>query len=126
MTISTIKNDIKTILLEELQNVYTYSPARPTAPCAIIEAGIPFINVNDDEYDAIYSYNWRVLILVPTSQNDVETTALDSLLDVLIPSIWGFTSVSKLDVDKPFLTEANGATYLSTHINITIDSQGGQ
>lgn len=126
MSISIIKEDIAQILREELQNVYKFSPARPIAPCAILETGTPFINVNDDEYDAIYSYNWRILLLVPTAQNDVETTALDSLLDVLVPTIWANTSVSKLDVDKPFLTEANGATYLSTNINITIDSQGGQ
>lgn len=126
MIIANIKEDIANVLREELQNVYKFSPARPVAPCAILEAGIPFISVNDDEYDAIYSTNWRVLILVPTAQNDVETTTLDSLLDSLIPAIWANTSVSKLDVDKPFLTEANGATYLSTNINITIDSQGGQ
>ena len=126
MNIAGIKDDIADILLEELQNVYKFSPARPTAPCAILEAGIPFISVNDDEYDAIYSTNWRILLLVPTAQNDVETTALDDLLGALIPLIWANTAVSKLAVDKPFLTEANGATYLSTNINITIDSQGGQ
>jgi len=126
MNIAGIKEDIANILRDELQNVYKFSPARPTAPCAIIEAGIPFISVNDDEYDAIYSTQWRVLILVPTAQNDVETTALDTLLDALIPAIWANTAVSKLDVDKPFLTEANAATYLSTHINISIDTQGGQ
>jgi len=126
MNIAGIKEDIANILRDELQNVYKYSPARPTAPCAIIEAGIPFISVNDDEYDAIYSTQWRVLLLVPTAQNDVETTALDTLLDALIPAIWANTAVSKLDVDKPFLTEANAATYLSTHINISIDTQGGQ
>jgi len=126
MNIAGIKEDIANILRDELQNVYKFSPARPTAPCAIIEAGIPFISVNDDEYDAIYSTQWRVLLLVPTAQNDVETTALDTLLDALIPAIWANTAVSKLDVDKPFLTEANAATYLSTHINISIDTQGGQ
>ena len=126
MSIATIKEDIAEILREELQNVYKFLPARPVAPCAIIESGSPFISVNDDEYDAIYSTNWRVLLLVPTAQNDVETTAIDTLLDALVPLIWENTSVSKLDVDKPFLTEANGATYLSTNINITIDSQGGQ
>ncbi len=126
MNIAGIKEDIASILREELQNVYKYSPARPTAPCAILEAGIPFISVNDDEYDAIYSTNWRILLLVPTAQNDVETTGLDTLLGALIPLILANTAVSKLDVDKTFLTEANGATYLSTHINITIDSQGGQ
>ena len=126
MNIAGIKEDIANILRDELQNVYKFSPARPTAPCAIIEAGLPFISVNDDEYDAIYSTQWRVLILVPTAQNDVETTALDTLLDALIPAIWANTAVSKLDVDKPFLTEANAATYLSTHINISIDTQGGQ
>jgi hypothetical protein len=126
MNIAGIKEDIANILRDELQNVYKFSPARPTAPCAIIEAGIPFISVNDDEYDAIYSTQWRVLLLVPTAQNDVETTALDDLLDALIPAIWANTAVSKLDVDKPFLTEANAATYLSTHINISIDTQGGQ
>jgi hypothetical protein len=126
MNIAGIKEDIANILRDELQNVYKFSPARPTAPCAIIEAGIPFISVNDDEYDAIYSTQWRVLLLVPAAQNDVETTALDDLLDALIPAIWANTAVSKLDVDKPFLTEANAATYLSTHINISIDTQGGQ
>ena len=126
MNISGIKEDIANILREELQNVYKFSPARPIAPCAILEAGFPFISVNDDEYDAIYSTQWRVLLLVPTAQNDVETTALDDLLDALIPAIWANTAVSKLDVDKPFLTEANAATYLSTHINISIDTQGGQ
>jgi hypothetical protein len=126
MNIAGIKEDIANILRDELQNVYKFSPARPTAPCAIIEAGIPFISVNDDEYDAIYSTQWRVLLLVPTAQNDVETTTLDTLLDALIPAIWANTAVSKLDVDKPFLTEANAATYLSTHINISIDTQGGQ
>lgn len=126
MNIAGIKEDIANILRDELQNVYKFSPARPTAPCAIIEAGIPFISVNDDEYDAIYSTQWRVLLLVPTAQNDVETTGLDDLLDALVPAIWANTAVSKLDVDKPFLTEANAATYLSTHINISIDTQGGQ
>ena len=58
MNIAGIKEDIANILREELQNVYKFSPARPTAPCAIIEAGLPFISVNDDEYDAIYSTNW--------------------------------------------------------------------
>lgn len=126
MNLSSIKEDVAVILREELQNVYKFSPARPIAPCAIIESGSPFITVNDDEYDSIYATAWRVLILVPVSQNDVETTALDALLDALVPNLWDYTAISKLDVEKPFLTEANGATYLSTGINITIDSQGGQ
>jgi hypothetical protein len=105
--------------------VFTYSPARPTAPCAIIDAGVPFISVNDDEYNAIYSTRWSILVMVQAQQNDLETTVLDTLVDALVPSLWANQAVSKLEVDKPFLTEANAATYLSTRINLTIDSQGG-
>ncbi|CAB4155441.1 hypothetical protein UFOVP660_7 [uncultured Caudovirales phage] len=123
--ITDIKNSIKDILQEHVENVFTYSPARPTAPCAIVEANSPFISVNDDEYDAIYSTNWKILVMVQTAQNDLETTILDNLIDALVPSLWANQAVSKLDVDRPFLTEANAATYLSTNINITIDSQGG-
>lgn len=123
--ISQIKTSLKDIVLGHVENVFTYSPARPTAPCAIIEGAGPFITVNDDEYDSIYSTNWSILLMVQAAQNDLETTVLDTLVDALVPSLWANQAVSKLDVDKFFLTEANAATYLSTRINLTIDSQGG-
>jgi len=44
----------------------------------------------------------------------------------LMDAVDSYIPTPERDVDKPFLTEANGATYLSTNINITIDSQGGQ
>jgi hypothetical protein len=123
--ISQIKTSLKDIVSAHVENVFTYSPARPTAPCAIIDAGVPFISVNDDEYNAIYSTRWSILVMVQAQQNDLETTVLDTLVDALVPSLWANQAVSKLEVDKPFLTEANAATYLSTRINLTIDSQGG-
>jgi hypothetical protein len=108
-----------------IENVYTFNPARPIPTCAIIEPDGPFIEVHDDEYAANYTSKWRVTVMVAFGGNEKETANLDDFLENVVPELWDISSVSKLDVDKPFMMELNGATYLSTHINLTIEMQGG-
>lgn len=108
-----------------IENVYTYNPARPIPTCAIVEPDGPFITVNEDEYQANYTSKWRVTVLVAFGGNEKETANLDGFLEDVVPALWDIASVSLLDVDKPFMMEVNGATFLSTHINLTIEMQGG-
>ena len=120
------KDAIKSaLLLGGVTKVYTYLPERPQPPCAMIEHDVEFIRVTDDAYGIIYTSNWKVRLMVPKGANDRETTALDDYLDDLLPVIWEHTDCSTLNVDKPFITEANNASYLTTFLNISIDMQGG-
>jgi hypothetical protein len=124
--IGEVKEVIKSaIILGGISNIYTHLPERPVPPCAIIEPDDNFITVHEDEYDAAYTSNWKIRVMVPTATNSLETSTLDSYLDDLIPTIWEHTDCGTLTVDKPFLTEANGAIYLTTYLNISIDMQGG-
>jgi hypothetical protein len=90
-----------------------------------MEPDINFITVYENQYDADYATNWKVLILVPYATNETETENLDDTLDTLIPAIWEYTSARTLVVDKPFIQEVNGARFLATNINILIDIEGG-
>ena len=100
---------------------------KPVPPCAIVEpdAKAFFVTVYENQYGADYSTNWKVLVLVPFATNETETETLDDTLETLIPSLWEYTEATKLTVDKPFIQDVNGARYLATNINISIDIEGG-
>ena len=108
-----------------IDNVYTYVPARPIPNCAIIEPDNDFIKVYEGQYGPDYASNWRVQLIVRAASNDMETSALDNILNDVVPAIWENTDVTRLSVDKPFILEVNNANYLATNINISIDMQGG-
>jgi hypothetical protein len=124
--IQDVKDTIKSaLLLGGVTKVYTYLPERPTPPCAMIEPDVEFIRVTDNAYGVIYNSNWKIRLMIPKGANDKETTALDDYLDDLLPVLWEHTDCATLNVDKPFITEANNASYLTTFLNISIDMQGG-
>lgn len=113
------------IVLGGISKVYKFVPERPNPLCAIMEPDAQFITVYENQYDADYASNWKVLILVPYATNETETENLDDTLDTLIPAIWEYTTATTLTVDKPFIQEVNGARFLATNINISIDITGG-
>lgn len=126
MNLSAIRTELESaIILGGISKVYKYVPERPVPKCAIMEPDINFITVYENQYDADYASNWKVLILVPYATNETETENLDDTLETLIPAIWEYTSANRLVVDKPFIQEVNGARYLATNINISIDIEGG-
>jgi hypothetical protein len=90
-----------------------------------MEPDTNFITVYENQYEADYASNWKVLILVPYATNETETENLDDTLDTLIPAIWEYTTATTLTVDKPFIQEVNGSRFLATNINISIDIEGG-
>jgi hypothetical protein len=126
MNLTGVREELESaIILGGIGKVYKYVPEKPVPLCAIMEPDINFITVYENQYDADYASNWKVLILVPYATNETETENLDSTLDTLIPAIWEYTSANTLVVDKPFIQEVNGARYLATNINISIDIEGG-
>jgi hypothetical protein len=126
MNLSGVRDELESaIILGGISKVYKYMPERPNPLCAIMEPDINFITVYENQYDADYATNWKVLILVPYATNETETENLDDTLDTLIPAIWEYTSARTLVVDKPFIQEVNGARFLATNINILIDIEGG-
>jgi hypothetical protein len=126
MNLAAVRTELESaIILGGISKVYKYVPERPVPKCAIMEPDINFITVYENQYDADYSSNWKVLILVPYATNQTETENLDDTLETLIPAIWEYTSANRLVVDKPFIQEVNGARYLATNINISIDIEGG-
>jgi hypothetical protein len=126
MNLAGIREELESaIILGGISKVYRYVPERPNPLCAIMEPDINFITVYENQYDADYASNWKVLILVPYATNETETENLDDVLDTLIPAIWEYTSATTLVVDKPFIQEVNGARFLATNINISIDIEGG-
>jgi len=126
MNIGAVRDDLESaIILGGISKVYKYVPERPVPLCAIMEPDTEFITVYENQYDADYASNWKVLILVPYATNETETENLDDTLDTLIPAIWEYTTASRLTVDKPFIQEVNGARFLATNINISIDIEGG-
>lgn len=128
MNIKTVRDELaSSIIMGGVSKVYKFVPERPSAPCAIIEPDSKayFITVYENQYNADYVSNWKVLILMPFATNETETENLDDTLETLIPSIWEYTSANKLTVDKPFIQDVNGAKYLATNINISIDIEGG-
>lgn len=108
-----------------IDTVYTYVPERPIPNCAIIEPDNDFITVYEGQYQADYASNWQIQVIVRFASNQRETSDLDAILDTLVPAIWENTDVTRLSVDKPFILEVNGANYLATNINVSIDMQGG-
>jgi hypothetical protein len=126
MNLATIREELESaIILGGISKVYKYVPERPNPLCAIMEPDTEFITVYENQYDADYATNWKVLVLVPYATNETETENLDDTLDTLIPAIWEYTTATKLIVDKPFIQEVNGARYLATNIKISIDIEGG-
>ena len=126
MNIAQVRDELKSaIILGGIGKVYTYVPERPVPLCAIIEPDTDFITVYENQYDADYATNWKILILVPFATNETETENLDDTLDTLIPAVWEYTSANRLTVDKPFIQDVNGARFLATNINISIDIEGG-
>jgi len=126
MNLATIREELQSaIILGGISKVYKYMPEKPNPLCAMMEPDSEFITVYENQYDADYASNWKVLILVPYATNETETENLDDVLDSLIPAIWEYTTASKLTVDKPFIQDVNGARFLATNINISIDIEGG-
>jgi hypothetical protein len=126
MNLAGVRTDLESaIVLGGISKVYKYVPERPNPLCAIMEPDSDFITVYENQYDADYATNWKVLILVPYATNETETENLDDVLDTLIPALWEYTTANKLTVDKPFIQDVNGAKYLATNINISIDIEGG-
>jgi len=126
MNIGQVRDELSSaIILGGISKVYKYVPERPNPLCAIMEPDTEFITVYENQYDADYASNWKVLVLVPYATNETETENLDDTLDTLIPAIWEYTTASRLTVDKPFIQEVNGARFLATNIRISIDIEGG-
>ena len=126
MNIGAVRSELESaIILGGISKVYKFVPERPNPLCAIIEPDTEFITVYENQYDADYATNWKVMIIVPFATNETETENLDDTLDTLIPAMWEYTSANKLTVDKPFVLEVNNAKFLATNINISIDIEGG-
>jgi len=126
MNIGAVRDDLESaIILGGISKVYKYVPERPNPLCAIMEPDTEFITVYENQYDADYATNWKVLILVPYATNETETENLDDTLDTLIPAMWEYTTANRLTVDKPFIQDVNGARFLATNIRISIDIEGG-
>lgn len=126
MNIGQVREDLSSaIILGGISKVYKYVPERPNPLCAIMEPDTEFITVYENQYDADYATNWKVLILVPYATNETETENLDDTLDTLIPALWEYTTANRMTVDKPFIQEVNGARFLATNIKISIDIEGG-
>jgi len=126
MNIAVVRSEIESaIILGGISKVYKYVPEKPNPLCAILEPDTEFITVYENQYDADYASNWKILIIVPYATNETETENLDDTLDSLIPAIWEYTSANRLTVDKPFILNVNNAKFLATNINISIDIEGG-
>jgi hypothetical protein len=126
MNLAGVREELESaIILGGISKVYKYVPERPNPLCAIMEPDTEFITVYENQYDADYASNWKILVLVPYATNETETENLDDTLDTLIPAIWEYTTATTLTVDKPFIQEVNGARFLATNINISIDIEGG-
>jgi hypothetical protein len=126
MNLTAVRSELESaIILGGISKVYKFVPERPNPLCAIVEPDAEFITVYENQYDADYATNWKVLIIVPYATNETETENLDDTLDSLIPALWEYTTANKLTVDKPFILDVNGAKFLATNINISIDIEGG-
>lgn len=126
MNLTEVRAELESaIILGGISKVYKYVPEKPQPLCAIMEPDTEFITVYENQYDADYATNWKVLILVPYATNETETENLDDTLDTLIPALWEYTTANKMTVDKPFIQDVNGARFLATNINISIDIEGG-
>ena len=126
MNIGAVRDELESaIILGGIGKVYKYVPERPNPLCAIMEPDTEFITVYENQYDADYATNWKVLVLVPYATNETETENLDDTLDTLIPALWEYTTANRMTVDKPFIQDVNGARFLATNIRISIDIEGG-
>jgi hypothetical protein len=126
MNIGAVRSELESaIILGGISKVYKYVPERPNPLCAIIEPDTEFITVYENQYDADYATNWKVLIIVPFATNETETENLDDTLDTLVPALWEYTTANKMTIDKPFILNVNNAKFLATNINISIDIEGG-
>lgn len=123
-------SEIRAGLMEVLEplapKVYDHAPERPIPTCIIIEPGATFVS-RKDGYDDLHVTNWKIQPIVKVAANKIETQNLDDLLDDLIPAIWSLHGVVALEVQKPFIVELNAASFLSTQVDVQIEtnSQGG-
>jgi hypothetical protein len=126
MNLAAVRSELESaIILGGISKVYKFVPERPNPLCAILEPDAEFITVYENQYDADYATNWKVLVIVPFATNETETENLDDTLDTLIPALWEYTTANKMTVDKPFILDVNNAKFLATNINISIDIEGG-
>lgn len=120
-----IRDNLKEVLSQQFQTVYTYEPEKPVPTCVIIKAAPSFLRVNDEDFGPSYTSNWILQPIVKVAVNQIETSNLDNAIMDIIHAVWEVEGVSTVEVDKPFIVELNGANYLSTYINIQVYSQGG-
>ena len=70
MNIGLVRSEIESaIILGGISKVYKYVPERPNPLCAIIEPDTEFVTVYENQYDADYATNWKILIIVPFATN---------------------------------------------------------
>lgn len=120
-----IRDDFKDVLAGVLPTVYTYEPERPIPSCIIIKPAPSFVRVNDEDFGPSYTSNWILQPIVKVAVNQLETSNLDNAIMDIIQAVWEVEGVATVEVDKPFIVELNGASYLSTYLNIQVYSQGG-
>lgn len=105
--------------------VYSVPPAAPNIPCVIAEPNNSWVTVRPDEYESSWGSNWRLTVLVRPAHNTLEMTNLITMVDNIASELWEWESVTNITIDKPFIIEVNGASCLSTYMNVEIDMQGG-
>jgi hypothetical protein len=63
MNLAEIRSELESaIILGGMSKVYKYVPERPVPKCAIMEPDSEFITVYENQYNADYASNWKVLI----------------------------------------------------------------
>lgn len=124
--LSEIRADFMDVLEPFAPKVYDYLPERPIPTCISVSPGVTFIE-RKEGYDDLYVTNWKVQPVVKVATNKVETINLDAMLEDLVPAIWSIEGVVAIQVQQPFIASLNGADFLSTFIDVQIETnlQGG-
>jgi hypothetical protein len=125
MMLQQIREDLKEVLTGITPQLYTYEPERPVPSCIIITAATSFLRINEGDFGPSYTSNWRLQPIVKVAVNQIETSNLDETIMEIVQAVWQVEGVATVEVDKPFIVELNGASYLSTYINVQMYSQGG-
>lgn len=105
-------------LVEAGLDVQAFVPERVIPPVVIMNAGSPYLTPSNISND--YQLNIDLTLVASTATNEVETEALDQLIQDTITAIAPINYADFKDVSKPFILSANNADYLAATLTLNL------
>lgn len=112
MTLQSHREAIATALTAAGIRSWAFVPESPTAPCAIVQPGHPYL-VSEGAVYGDYLTRYLVSILARPGSNEKVTNDLDAMIATACAAL------NVVEVSEPFGLEYNTAQYLAVNLTVT-------